>query len=160
MDSKSLCFSGHRTEKLPFDIDKLKQYIKLECLKSIEQGYDTFYHGACYGFDLICADVVLDLKKQYQTLKLIAVVPFIGQEKSWKTDLKNEYKRIIDSSDVVVILNQEYKRGVYHERNRYMVEKSNKIISYCDEKFGGTKYTLDYASRNGLELVNLVSYYL
>ena len=60
--SKTLCFSGHRTEKLPKDKNEFNLMIQsliYEINKAIMDGYDTFLFGACYGFDLICAEQVL-----------------------------------------------------------------------------------------------------
>lgn len=57
----SLCFTGHRSEKLPKTAEQLETLkLKLweEIDKAIENGIDTFYFGACYGFDLMCAGIV------------------------------------------------------------------------------------------------------
>ncbi len=56
----ALCFTGHRSEKLPNtqdEMEKLKLKLWEEIDKAIENGIDTFYFGACYGFDLLCADI-------------------------------------------------------------------------------------------------------
>ena len=40
-------------------------------------------------------------------------------------------------------------------RNRYMVEHSGRIIAVFDGQDGGTKRTVEYAMRQGLEVVLL-----
>lgn len=60
--NKTLSFSGHRTEKLPKSKCKLEIIIKdlyNEIDHAIYDGYENFLFGACYGFDLICAEQVL-----------------------------------------------------------------------------------------------------
>ena len=156
---KSLCFSGHRTDKLPKKeniIMKLKENIYIETKKYILYGINTFYFGGCYGFDIMCAEIVIELKKIYNNIKLIGVIPFKGQENLWKEEDKLKYKNIISLCDEVIILNNNYKKGCYYERNRYIVDKSNYLICYCrPSSKGGTKYTINYAIEKGIEIKNL-----
>ena len=95
----ALCFSGHRSEKLPNTEDEMKKLkLKLweEIDKAIENGIDTFYFGACYGFDLLCADIVAKRKRVIKTsdpkiIKLIAVTPFENQAIRWKEADRETY---------------------------------------------------------------------
>ncbi len=159
----ALCFSGHRSEKLPKskeDMEKLKVKLWKEIEKEIEDGVRTFYFGACYGFDLLCADIVLRRKHVIQfhnpqKIRLIAVVPFEEQAKNWKESDREIYYDTLAQCDDVITLNTRYKQGCYHERNRYMVDRSNKLICYYDGGFGGTAYTVNYAEKQNLEITNL-----
>lgn len=46
-----------------------------------------------------------------------------------------------------------YHRGCYQIRNEWMVNRSARLIAaYTGEK-GGTKNTVDYAARNGVQTV-------
>ncbi len=155
MKEKSLCFSGHRENNLPMDKLRLEIQIKEEVEKSIENGYSIFYHGACHGFDLICAEIVLRLKKKHKDIKLIAIVPFEKQAQSWSLKDKAEYEYLLSKSDEVVVLSKRYSHGCYHLRNRYMVDNSSKLICYCKEIKSGTGYTLNYARKNHVNCVNL-----
>ncbi len=161
--NKTLCFSGHRTEKLP---KSEKKYIKLildlhmEIENAISEGYDTFMFGACYGFDLICAEQVLKRKQivlhtDPLSIKLIAVVPFEDQAARWKEQDREKYFNILSKCDEVITLNKQYKSGCYYERNRYMVDNSSKLIYYYNGSGGGTKYTVEYAEKQSLQVVNL-----
>lgn len=163
MKNKTLCFSGHRTVKLPKDKDKLTyllQSLYNEIDKAIFEGYDTFIFGACYGFDLLCAEQVLLRKKiiQYKNpvnIKLIAAVPFEEQAAKWNEQDREKYFNILSKCDDVVILNKHYRTGCYHERNRYMVDNSSKLICYYDGSGGGTGYTVEYAKKRSIQIVNL-----
>lgn len=104
----------------------------------------------------MCAEIVIELKKIYNNIKLIGVIPFKGQETLWKEEDKLKYKNIISLCDEVIILNNNYKKGCYYERNRYIVDKSNYLICYCrPSSKGGTKYTINYAIEKGIEIKNL-----
>lgn len=160
---KSLCFSGHRSERLPKsneEMQKLKVRLWEEIDKAIEDGLDNFYVGVCYGFDLLCADVVLQRKRVIkfpdpQIIKLIAVVPYEEQAKNWKESDREIYYNTLAQCDEVITLNTHYKQGCYHERNRYMVDRSSKLICYLDGSSGGTAYTVKYAEQKQLQITNL-----
>ena len=159
----ALCFTGHRSEKLPKtaeQLETLKLRLWEEINKAIENGIDTFYFGACYGFDLMCADIVAKRKRVIKmsdpkSIKLIAVVPFEEQAARWKESDREIYYDTLPQCDEVITLNTHYKQGCYHERNRYMVDRCSKMIAYYDGGSGGTAYTINYAKTNGLEITNL-----
>jgi uncharacterized phage-like protein YoqJ len=159
----SLCFSGHRSEKLPKSKDKfenLKLRLCLEIDKAIESGIDIFYFGACYGFDLLCAEIVLMRKRKSnfidsKQIKLIAVVPFEEQAKNWNENDREKYYNTLAECDEVITLQTRYSQGCYYARNRFMVDKSSKIICYYDGGTGGTAYTYNYAEKNNMQITNL-----
>lgn len=159
----TLCFSGHRSEKLPktdAEMEKLKLRIWEEVDKAIDNGIDTFYFGACYGFDLMCADIVAKRKRVIKmndpkAIKLIVVIPFENQAIRWKESDRELYYDTLPLCDDVITLNTHYKQDCYYERNRYMVDRCSKMICYYDGGSGGTAYTVDYAMTNGLEITNL-----
>lgn len=159
----SLCFSGHRRERLPKnkkDMRKLKHFLSNEIDNAIKNGIYTFYFGACYGFDLMCADIVLKRRIIINLItpvkiKLIAVIPFEKQAFLWKENDISLYKNILKQCDRVITLNKEHKNGCYFERNRYMVDHSGTLICYYNGGKGGTAYTVDYAKENNLKIINL-----
>lgn len=165
--SKTMCFSGHKTEKLPENRNEFNLMIQsliYEINKAIMDGYDTFMFGVCYGFDLICAERVL-LRKQIVrytdpvNLRLIAVVPFEGQASGWKAQDREKYFNILSGCDEVITLNKHYHSGCYHERSRYMVDNSSRLICYYDGSSGGTGYTVEYAGSKGIHIINLCNSY-
>ena len=66
-----------------------------------------------------------------------------------------EYERIKALADKVVYTSQEYTKGCMHRRNRHLVDHSSVCVCYLTKKDGGTAYTVDYAEKQGLEIVNL-----
>ena len=160
---KTLCFSGHRTERLPKNKDEFNFILWSlynEIDKAVFKGYDTFIFGACYGFDLICAEQVLRRKqiiRNADPLKiiLIAAVPFEDQAVKWKEQDRDKYFSILSKCDDVIILNKHFKVDCYYERNRYMVDNSSRLICYYDGSSGGTKYTVEYAEKQQIQIINL-----
>lgn len=146
---KTIAFSGYRTEKLPENVDPIRIQLKKEVNKCIEDGYDTFLCGMAEGFDLMSAEIVLDLKKSY-SIKLICVIPFDdGREHGEK------YSNIANNADEKVVLSNQFSHDTYYKRNEYMVDNCDKLICYYDGRYGGTEYTVDYANKKGIPVVNL-----
>lgn len=74
MNSTTACFTGHRSQKLPWKFDEqdkrcliMKDTLKKEIVKALNRGYRTFLTGMALGFDMICAETLLELKKDIKT---------------------------------------------------------------------------------------------
>lgn len=155
------CFTGHRPAKLAWGYDesntackKLKKELAFWITKLIEFGVTDFYTGMAMGVDIWAAEIILNLKKEYQNreIKLIAVIPFEGQQSKWTDEWKKRYSDILKAADSKIVLQQQYTRGCLHARNRYMVDNSSFIIAVFNGEEGGTKYTIDYAKKKGLRI--------
>jgi len=152
-----VCFSGYRPEKLPDggddnenSIKSLRGEIRSAVLEAIEHGFNTFFTGMAEGFDIIAAEEVLALRGEGKTIYLIAVNPYDdGRNHS------DRFNSIIEQADDSVTLNGKYSRGAYYIRNEYMVDNSSRLICYYDGRYGGTEYTVDYANKKGLTIINL-----
>ncbi|MBQ2774940.1 MAG: DUF1273 family protein [Clostridia bacterium] len=153
--NKTVCFNGHRTNRLPKGekLKKLEKDLNMEIRKAISNGFHTFLFGACFGFDLIAASQVLKLKKENE-ICLIAVVPFKGQENRWGENLRQKYKDTLTQCDEVIVMHEHYCPGCYFDRNKYMVDNSSLIICYYDGGNGGTAQTVGYA-KTKIEILNL-----
>ena len=137
---KACAFTGHRELGEDFSARKLKKQIK----QLMESGVTTFFNGVAVGFDLLSAEYVLELKKKFPDVKLIACVPCYGQEKNYSEQDKERYARIIKEADEVVTLAEYYFRGCMQKRDRYMVDNADLLICYCRKSTGGTAYTVRY----------------
>ena len=69
------CFTGHRSQKLPwkFNEDDLRykmtrSRVKDEIENAITKGYNHFISGKAIGFDIMCAEIVLEFKKKYKNI--------------------------------------------------------------------------------------------
>jgi uncharacterized phage-like protein YoqJ len=121
----------------------------------VKNGVDTFYCGMAIGFDLYAADVVLEVKKEYPNVKLVACVPCLGQEKYYSNENKQKYENVLINCDDVVVLAEHYYNGCMFVRDRYMVDNSEYLIVYMRQKAGGTLYTLNYALTTHKQLLIL-----
>ncbi len=157
------CFTGYRPSKFPFSIynaesteyKKFENSLIEEILSLCHNGCRTFYTGMAMGFDIIAAEIVLLVKNAYNTpLELVCVLPFKNQSENFYPFWKNKYDNIIKQCDSVVCIESEYKKGCYQQRNKFMVENSDYVLTWYDGKSGGTRNTIDYATKIGRYIIN------
>ena len=164
-DCKAACFTGHRSQKLPWGSNEndarcvaMKKSLFAETERAICRGYDTFYCGMATGFDMICAETVLTLREKYPHIKIIGALPCRNQDDGWPQSERIRYRQLLSQLDGVRCVYDRYCGAVcMHERNRFMVDNSSLIIALYDGRAGGTRKTLEYARRQGLEIV-LINY--
>lgn len=148
------CYTGHRN--LPKT--KIKQIHDLtmqETERLISQGYRRFYTGGALGFDTVAAIVILKLKNRYPDIKLNLALPCSSQTKGWKASDVELYENIKKSADEVYYISDEYTSSCMLDRNRYLVDNSSVCIAWLSSFRGGTVYTVNYAKRNNLEIINI-----
>ena len=137
---KSCVFTGHRQLGEDFSPRKLKKEIK----NLIESGIEYFYNGMAMGFDLLAAEFILDLKKKYPHIKLMACIPCHNQEKYFSEADKKRYVEILKQADEKAVLSEYYYNGCMQNRDKYMVDRANFMIAYCKKQEGGAAYTVRY----------------
>ena len=148
---KTCCVSGHRKIKPDLDISLLKAVFR--CI--INGGTDTFLIGMAVGFDTICFEILESLKDEYKFIKLVACVPCLGQENSFSEEQKREYYRMLDKADEKIILSDKYTKTCMQLRNMFMVDNSSKIVVYIRENRGGTANTVNYAKKQGIDVIRV-----
>ncbi len=149
MDIEKTCaFTGHRNVGKDLDIKKLSTLIE----SLIKRGKHTFLNGMARGFDLISAQCVLDLKRFYPDVKLIACVPCPQQDKYFNEEDKKSYAYVLENCDEVKLISNKYYKSCMLTRNRFMVDNSSVLIAYDRGEDGGTDYTLDYAKNKNIEI--------
>ena len=154
MREKTCCFTGHRNIPL-LKRKAVVRDLKNELTTLIDKGYQYFGAGGALGFDTIAAQTVLELKEQFPHIKLILVLPCETQTRGWKEKDIAIYEEIKRQADKVVYTSKEYTRGCMHKRNRHLVDNSSICLAYLTEQSGGTAYTVDYARKNGLTVINI-----
>lgn len=157
------CFSGHRPQNLPWGCDELdkrcldiRKRLRKEIIRAIKKGYKNFITGMALGFDTMCAEIVLELKKLYPDIQLIGAIPCKTQDKYWNVEDQKRYRNLIDKLDKIrCIYNTYIGSACMIERNRYMVNNSSLLISLYNGREGGTKKTIDCARQQNLNIVIL-----
>lgn len=162
----SCAFTGYRPEKFSFKLYadnpeyiKLKNNLNNTVTELVNNGCRCFYCGMAAGFDILAGEIAVELKKAlpHLNIRVIAVVPFKGQENGWNCDWKMRYNRLLSCADTVVYISESYSKAAYHMRNRYLINNSDIVVTYFNGKQGGTAYTLNYAAKNGKKILNVAN---
>ena len=154
------CFTGHRSQKLPWRFDEsdvrclaMKELAKLEIENAIlNEGITHFISGMALGFDMIAAELVLELKKLYPNIILECAIPCKGQESKWPILQQKRYHDILKQADKIRCIYSHYEDGCMQERNKYMINNLSLVIALYNGMPGGTQQTLNYAKEKGLKV--------
>ncbi len=150
------CFTGHRPEKLSWPEDEVISWLEKEIKKAIGDGFLTFITGMARGVDIWAAEIVLNLRDEGQPIHLICASPFEGFEKNWEADWKRQYQEVLRKADIVKFICEGYSRTCFQNRNEWMVDHSTRVIAVFNGQPSGTKNTVDYALREGIEVVRIM----
>lgn len=148
------CFTGHRTVpivKRPIVKERLKETVE----SLIRQGYLYFGAGGAMGFDTMAAECVLELREKYPNIKLILVLPCRDQTAKWSEKDVQKYNEILGLCDKITYVSEYYTDGCMLERNRRLVDGSSVCIANKTRERGGTAYTVNYAYKSDVEVINL-----
>ena len=159
MDKRSItaCFTGHRLIR-----EQDRGRLRIELKKTLEdyilKGYTYFGNGGAWGFDLLAAEVILELREKHPQIKLIMVLPYPEQTDRWKSreDIKT-YNSVLKKADKITIMCDKYIANCFALRNKRLIAYSSLVISYCYDKRSGTGQTIRMAEKEGLKIINLAS---
>jgi uncharacterized phage-like protein YoqJ len=137
-----IAFTGHRKLTHP-QIKIAKQLMRF--LTAFEP--KCTISGMALGFDQLAARVCVSMG-----IPFVAAVPFKGQESKWPVKAQRHYFKILERAHKVVYIDKlkGYKSTnfvqKFHNRNHWMVDKSDKVIAYYrNKRRGGTAECIRYA---------------
>ena len=156
------CFTGPRPPRLPMngneysdEIIALKADLRSAIFDAYYDGFRFFMSGMADGFDLFAAETVLDMKDEFEGIALVAVLPYSGVQNRHSAAVSCRMNSVLQRADMVCCLSEDYFTVCELLRNKYMVERSSRIIGYYNGLSRGTAHCWKYALENGLETVNL-----
>lgn len=156
------CFTGHRAEKLPWKYNEkdpacltLKRTLSDVLAAVYRNGYRHFICGMASGADLYFGEAVVALRDEHPDVTLEAAIPHEGQSDRWPDPLRRRYFRLAEECDVRTVLHSRYTSECMMDRNRYMVDHSKLLIAVYNGNSGGTRNTILYARRQGLDIIQM-----
>lgn len=144
-------FTGHR---VLFNTDFDPELLDRVVLSLIKNGTNRFLCGMAMGFDFEAAQTVIKYKSEYG-VKLVACIPCANQAERFPKSAKILYERILQNCDEVEILSNDYYEGCMLNRDRYLVDNCDVLVSFLRRKKGGTFYTVNYANECGKKIIPL-----
>ncbi|NMB30824.1 MAG: DUF1273 domain-containing protein [Clostridiales bacterium] len=159
MRDVTVCFSGHRPEKFPFEgaeksvfISQIKSMLHLQIYEALLKGYTRFISGMARGVDLWACEIVLGLKQEFPQIELICAIPYEGYASRWFGVDKLAYNNYIHKAEEVHIISESYNKACMRKRNVFMVDNSSLLIAVCGDPRSGTGQTIRYARKQGVEV--------
>ena len=156
------CFTGHRPTKLPWKYNEedpsclaLKRKIADAVEAAYEAGYRHFICGMAQGCDLYFCECALELRARYSEVTVEAAIPCPTQADTWPASQRQRHRELVASCDFETLVSERYSAACMQRRDRYMVDHAALLIAAFDGSAGGTRYTVEYAMRRGLEIVDL-----
>ncbi len=126
--------------------------------KLAKKGVTEYRAGGARGFDMLAAQTVLRLKKEIPALRLVIKLPYKQKAGELERRGKGASRGNVCAGRSTSYIAEHYTRGCMQRRNRELVEGSGYCVSYCTRDTGGTAYTVAYARKNGLEIINLADW--
>lgn len=158
MNDEIYAFTGHRPQRLGGYGDdvtaRLSQFV---------EGWLTANRpkkaisGMAQGWDMAVADACIRLN-----IPFIAALPFKDQDKVWPAQSRTHYREVLAAADETYIVSPgPYAVWKMHQRNRWMVDRCDRLISLWDgTPEGGTAKCVEYANLIGRPVTNLWTEYL
>ena len=147
------CFSGHRPEKLSATEAEIRIWLEEQVRNAVLDGFTTFISGMARGVDLWAGEVVLKLKAESLPIRLVCASPFPGFETGWAKGWQTMYHDLLFNADAVAYISPSYTPYCFQKRNRWMVDRSSRLIAVYNGTSGGTKNTIDYARKQGCDVI-------
>ncbi len=162
----SCSFTGHRPRSFSFGFDEnseefqlLQSRIRNAVIQVCNLGCRTFYCGMAEGADLWCAEIVLDMKNQFNPpLKVIPVIPFLAQSKTMSKQNLLRYRRVMKEADVRYLVSPRFTKLCFLKRNRFLVDRADALIAIYREGAtrSGTAQTMRFAKQKGKKIFNIM----
>lgn len=157
IDCKRRCaFTGHRPEKLKQAEEYIISALYAEIQYAIADGFDTFISGMARGVDIWAAEIVLRLRNEGASIQLICACPYKGFEDRWSATWKSRYRSILQASNQIVYISPKYSPDCFQKRNIWMVDHSSRVIAVYNGLPGGTRNTIKYAQKQGIDCHNII----
>lgn len=147
--ARAVAVTGHRVLN---NIDKNK--LKLLFCSLIEKGYNTFLIGMALGFDKLCFETLVEIRKE-EDIKLIACIPCEKQDLKFSASQKKDYAKMLNEADEKYYVNRDYTNTCMQKRNEFMVDNSSLLVAYLRRNYGGTYNTVKYAEKKNHIIINI-----
>lgn len=147
---KTACFTGHRD--IPADkVEYIKNELHREIGEAVAAGYEHFISGFAEGVDLLAAEIVLELKKDWPGLTLEAAIPY--PNRLTKLMKSPGTKAILGACSGIGVWSESYHPDCFMVRNRKMLSLSSRLIAVYDgREKGGTLQTMRFAHVQEIEV--------
>jgi len=126
--------------------DKLTRQLRFVLCDLISEGADTFLLGGYGVFDSMAAMAIRDLKSIYPHIRSTLVLAYLDRD----------HNAELYDDTIYPPLEGVPLRYAISQRNRWMVDASDVVVSYVAHSYGGAATTLRYAEQKHKRIIRLV----
>jgi len=163
---QTLCFTGHRPDKLPEGklLAALLQTLYYYIDSALNRGYLYFLDGMADGIDYFAAEYLCRKREAYPNIKIIGIQPCRNYEAFFKERRYSiqHLKFMQEQLDAVICLEGEYFRQngrkndmLFISRNHFLVDHASAVIAVCSLERSGSKQTVSYAKQKKLAVCRI-----
>lgn len=135
-------FCGHRDVVCS---DNLTRQLKFILCDLILEGADTFLLGGYGTFDSMAAMAVRELKSTYPHIRSTLVLAYLDRD----------YNEDLYDDTIYPPLERVPLRYAISQRNRWMVDTADVVVSYVIHSYGGAATTFRYAEQKKKRIIHL-----
>lgn len=143
---KRLVVTGYKAHELGIFNDThpgipiIKKAIKDRLLLLIEEGLEWVILSGQQGVETWTAEIVLELKEAFPSLKYAIITPFLEQEKNWNELKQEKYKSLLFQADYETSLTKRPYEAPWQfiEKNKFLLRNSDGILIVYDEENEGS----------------------
>ena len=154
MNYTSCAFTGHRHINQKHE-SSLSDTVLRGIAYAYSKGCRKFLVGGAIGFDTVAAREVIRFKISHGDVALVLVLPCINQSERWSHSQKEMYNYTLSRADEIIYISDEYTPTCMKERNRYLAEHSDILLSYVSRQNSGAAQTVRMARGKCKEIYNL-----
>ncbi len=151
-----VAFTGHRPLKIigSYSTENNPKYD--QCCDRIREALYSLnpskvISGMALGVDIWAAEICVEME-----IPFIAAIPFVGQERMWSYEAKQQYNSLLrQAEEVKVVCEGRYHASKMQIRNEWMVDNADEIIAVWDGSSGGTSNCVKYAKEQGKKIYRI-----
>lgn len=151
---KVCSFTGHRVIKAEH-ADKLAGFLDRAIEFAYSKGCRDFLTGGAIGFDTVAAEEVVKFRASHTDVRFVLVLPCVDQDAKWSAAQKARYAELLSEADEVTYVSRLFNSTCIKERNAYLAEHCDMLVSYVSHRNSGSAQTAAMAKARGKEIYNL-----
>ena len=158
---ETLCFTGHRPEKLPKNeqLSALLNVLYYHIDEALQQGYRLFLDGMADGIDYFAAEYLFRKRAEFPSIRVVGIQPCTNyetffQDRNYNLNHLHHMQQMLDG---ILCMEGEYSHNdneknnaLFQKRNYFLVDHASALIAVCSLNRSGSKQTFNYAKKKNI----------
>lgn len=154
---KQVLVTGYKASELGIFSEKhpgvgiIKKALKKRLQALTEEGLEWVIVSGQWGVELWAAEVALELRAEYESLRLAIIMPFLEQEENWNEQKKAAYSALLAAADYVNSVSKQKYAGPWQfkARDRFLLDNTEGLLLiYDEEQEGSPRFLLELARKH------------